>query len=436
MAHLADSSGEEGIPSRYPSESAFKDVDDLEAEIPNGKVVKIHRKELELKGAPENWKKANISDVECLGTYNWIREDKNVILVPGAPPVWMPSSHPVCVGSKTRKSYFANDLEKWLRHPLEPAIHAAVHMYPGFDIMNFHIATDPKAIDCMVAFVASEPVQFTLDVEVVNETVFIVCKGEEPYEGKNPYKSDILTHCVSWEGCVKDSVSHHRVISYVFGGLRILIRSTCHGYLPEAAGKVEGAEVLGDIQDIELPNWLASLQGDDVPVGRRLIPYREGKIVPQEALFDLKGVVPGHEALSEADLRRLWVRQVPKAIIATHDCSFKSSQISDVTEVVQKWEEKHQPELEQLSELLWKIGRVANQSRSKKLSIRRFGDVLQIIELGVPPVILSGMSNSKPTPVTKGLGEENDGKGRFEQTNIPRSASWESIPNRLGGTGR
>lgn len=277
-------------------------------------------------------------------------------------------------------------------------IYAAKLMDPAFELSKFDFVIDAAAIESMLAFIQFESNYHNLKVELVNRTVFIASEESERYPcSYQPLVDDALT----WEDCVKDSISHQRVLSYVFGGHRILIRCSTHGYLPgstgEAAESREGEEPIVEKDNgSDAPRFGASAKG--FPVA-----YRCGKIIPQEAIFDFKGNEKGapRDSPSEGDIGWMWIRQVSKIMTVETGGAYNNAKVQDTTSLLHQWEDKNRRDLVQLADLLSKMRHYANESRSKGLLISRVinpkPEFMSVIESKTPRTISLAVLNYDPT---------------------------------------
>lgn len=277
-------------------------------------------------------------------------------------------------------------------------IYAAKLTNPTFDLSKFDFVIDAAAIESMLAFIQFEPNDHNLKVELVNRTVFIASEESERY----PYSyQPLVDDALTWEDCVKDSISHQRVLSYVFGGHRILIRCSAHGYLPGSAGEAaegkEGKEPVAEKDNgSSAPRFGASAKG--FPVAHRC-----GETIPQEAIFDFKGNEKGapRNSPSEGDIGWMWIRQVSKIMAVETGGAYNNAKVQDTTSLLHQWEDKNRLDLVQLADLLSKMRHYASESRTKGLLIRRViypkPEFMSVIESKTPRTISLAVLNYDPT---------------------------------------
>ena len=237
----------------------------------------------------------------------------------------------------------------------------------------------------LIRFANSNERTFRFYIEVVGNTVFLVRKENsptEPIEGVRGYGHTFPEAYTSWEADVKNSVSHQRLIQYVFGGLRCLVRCESDGYLKdhvhsESQQLPTSSNSSGLSRDDGLPSLLQA--AESVTVGEKvpnetvdLIVRSAGHEVPQIAIFDLKTRSARREIDMEEVYPRLWVSQTPKFIIAYHNSGqFNDIQVQDLGDSIHDWEKRNRELLHRFNEILRQLIGFAKQSECHKVEVRR-----------------------------------------------------------------
>jgi hypothetical protein len=198
-----------------------------------------------------------------------------------------------------------------------------------------------------------------------------------------------------WQGDVRGSASHQRIISYQFAGLKLLVRSEADGYLKTELGVEEEHESAtssprGDVHDTAKTAPPAMLAIDNVRV------RSGGRLIPQHAIFELKtrGAHKKDEDQMVDHLPRMWTAQTPFFILAFHEWgSFKPEDITvqDVRGKVSSWQDENQDLLRRFSALLDKLVAMARDP-----AIGKFEVCLQ--QRGILELRKQGGSVSSPLP--------------------------------------
>ena len=191
----------------------------------------------------------------------------------------------------------------------------------------------------LIRFANSDERTFRFYIEVIGNTVFLVRKENSPtetIEGVRGYGHTFPEAYTSWEADVKNSVSHQRLIQYVFGGLRCLVRCESDGYLKDYAhSESQQLRTTSSSSEPSRDDGLSSLLhvaesiavSEKVPNETAELTLRSaGYEVPQTAIFDLKTRSARREIDMEEFYPRLWVSQTRRFIIAYHN----SGQFNDI----------------------------------------------------------------------------------------------------------
>ncbi|KAI4225363.1 MAG: hypothetical protein L6R40_008375 [Gallowayella cf. fulva] len=260
-----------------------------------------------------------ITDCRYVASYNWLNGQKATILVPGAPPAWSPPKDRPNL-EEDKDTYLRDpNAARYPHFPTEPAIRAVFALHPDFDTAAIDVVGCGNTMGNLIRFANSNEKTFRLYIEVVGNTVFLVRKENsptEPIEGVRGYGHTFPEAYTSWEVDVKNSVSHQRLIQYVFGGLRCLVRCESDGYLKDHVHF--GSQQLptsynssGLSGDDRLPSLLHA--AESIAVGEKvpnetvdLIVRSAGHEVPQTAIFDLKTRSARREIDMEEVYPRLW----------------------------------------------------------------------------------------------------------------------------------
>ncbi|SPO06075.1 uncharacterized protein DNG_08764 [Cephalotrichum gorgonifer] len=348
-------------------------------------VAVISRRDLNTIETPP---KASISDVAQLSSYNWIEAPTPTIVVPGSPSLWNPPP-PRRLPKDTGLIYIAQNAGRHPDSPLEPLFRALYVSDPSFDIRSTDIVSDRNNIRKLLSFVnpgssRNGREDFTINLEVVENTV-IFCRAEtKTHEFIAPHEFRGYGH--EFEKAyttdkIQDSTGHHRIISYRFGGLNLIIRHETDGYIGEkvapsnglsegkvipsddlASGKVvpsDGDSLSSAVTSLSLSDGSSTPPGP----GPKLDVEKRGQEIPLESTLEIKTRVH-YKPIPFADVAtQLWVSQTPNLVRAYHHNGvFKTPEVEDVTAEIKKWENHNQAHLRKLAGLISNILGVMKES--------------------------------------------------------------------------
>jgi hypothetical protein len=326
------------------------------------KVASISRTDLE--GLEET--APSITDVKHLSSYNWVDSVTPTIAIPGCPPLWSPPKGSQKVPKDSGFIYIAQNAARHPDSPLEPLFRALYTTHLSFDIGAVDLVTDGNNVRKLLSFInpslsknGLEP--FTIEIEVISMTAMF-CRAEAEtvrYVGLDEFAG--FGHEFE-KAYTRDQVSgstgHHRIITYSFGGLRLIVRYETDGYVDS----LSGPSAVGPDQD-NLSSMMESLSlrpSNCVPCGAsgrsKLLLRDEGLTVPADSILEIKTRV-AHKPISIQEvLPQLWVSQAPNLVCAYHKNGvFAAPKVERVVTEIKEWGESHREDLRRLSSLLKKL---------------------------------------------------------------------------------
>lgn len=313
-----------------------------------------------------------ISNCQYVGSYNWVDGDERpTILIPGAPPAWMPLDEPVQLKEDSGTYYRDANAARYSEYPIEPAVRAISAQTASFATEDVDVFACASTLGNLLRFIRKVDRPFRFTVEAVGNTVFFIRRENSPTEtiqGVRGYGHTFPEAYTTWEDGAKGSQSHQRLIKYNFAGLGCVVRFEGDGYLKH----------LDDGLHLN-PGILL-----DEPKATRLDVRTGGRMVTQAAIFDLKtrSAKRMDQDVLEEELPRLWISQIPNFVLAYHERgTFKDIRVQDVRGDVQKWELGNEDTLRQLATLVRQITSTVKGRADKRLEVRRKEvDVLEIRE--------------------------------------------------------
>ncbi|KAL9119604.1 MAG: hypothetical protein Q9187_003842 [Circinaria calcarea] len=345
-----------------------------------------------------------ISDAEYLASYNWLDQKSPTILVPGwsqgvgravflltvpgAPPVWAPPAEPRRFSEDSADVFRDPNAARYPKYPSEPAMRAVITMHPQFQTDPIDVVCCGNTVGNLLCFAKSAERSFRFDVECIGNSVFFVRKENFPTElipdvyGYGHTFPEAYTH---WEADVKGSVSHQRIVRYMFGGLCCLVRFESDGYLREqlVGNDAALAKTDSDTSTADYRSQISSLSevAHSVSVTQKVPSANDclnvelgGRIIPQEVVFDLKTRSVRREIDMREILPRLWVSQTPNFIIGYHKFGyFEDIRVQYVREEVHGWEKGHEEVLARLNAAMRRIIEIAGTSAGQRVEVSRVG---------------------------------------------------------------
>lgn len=291
---------------------------------------------------------------------------------------------------------------------------------------------------------------FRILVEAVGNTVFFVRRENAPDEVINwdgqPIRGyghsfpDRYTECAAGE---EGSVSHQRIISQDFCGLRCLVRFEADGYLEEEA-RLEDKTAANPSTLMDIPN---------------VKTHTRGTPIPQHAIFDLKTRSMKKrdqvDQIASEQLPRLWQAQIPFLILAFHDRGRFSPHdilVQDMRGEVKTWQEEQQDVLRKLGVLLKKLVHLARDgivdrkfelvcSSPQSLEIRKQGgevnsalcDEMRHIWLGS---VGSPVGSEEGSEASGGASLEFENEAAYSDAGSDRSLDYTACNDKCGYCGR
>ncbi|KAL5119740.1 hypothetical protein ACEQ8H_002346 [Pleosporales sp. CAS-2024a] len=296
-----------------------------------------------------------IAHVRYIASYNWCSDasNTNTILVPGMPPRWTPLQDPQRLAVDSGQYYRDPNAARYPAYPLVPVVQAVLHIHPDFPTRDIDMVACGSTLGNLLRFVRGQDKPFRFAVQAIGNTVFFLRKESDPRElipNVRGYGHSFPEAYTTWDRDVKGSETHQRIIQYVFGGFKCLVRFACDGYIKEEASSIKVSVSRKDSMKHPEDEILSAF--DTVSINKATIPKQsdtervsldqKGAEVSQDGIFDLKTRSSRHKAgIDMSDIiPQLWVKQIPWFIVAYHDGAglFEDIRIKDVQDDVRKWE--------------------------------------------------------------------------------------------------
>lgn len=388
---------------------------------------------------------ASITDVKHLASYNWIERPTPTIAVPGVPPLWSAPKGPQRLPKDSGLVYIAQNAARHPDSPLEPLFRALYLADPSFDIRPTHVVTDRNNVRKLLSFVNPQldnngrPRQtFTINIEMARDSDTAIFGRDETatqeYIGPHDFRGFGHEFEKAYTtSSLSGSTGHHRVVSYHFGGLNLIVRHETDGYVDADSDAGTALPTFGSQEESDgdvLSGILGSLSLSPGKTNTKLTVREEGRVVPRESTLEIK-TRASHRVLGISEAApQLWVSQTPKLVRAYHIKGiFMDPQVEDVTVAIRRWEEAHQADLRKLAALIRRLVDLAKEGGGA-ITVRydAQGDKL-VVQKAAP-----GRKKMLPTDLYSKWDGGKDSKDKDVTNAVDQDAGPESGVKPTGGT--
>ncbi|KAI6014620.1 hypothetical protein EDC04DRAFT_2608973 [Pisolithus marmoratus] len=264
-----------------------------------------------------------LRDVKPIASYSWIDEPAPCIAVPGYPRIWRNTTVTrVRVDSGDHyidcNTSFMGD-----RSPLTPIFAAIDSMHIDFRYRDLDLITDRNSLRKLLRCIYRQHDKtFRIDVDLLGKTCLLTRCEEALTDTINEFRGYgheyELAATKPRRGSEKE-ISHYRIISYHFGGHKVLLRSAVDA-CAEPAGEGNSfltsfsAWGIGTREASQLTNDLAYSSRFGIKV--KLTSPRS--VLPQSSMIEIK-TRAAHRELDWTDVYpQLYLSQTPYLYLAKH----------------------------------------------------------------------------------------------------------------------
>ncbi|KAI0478841.1 hypothetical protein GGR56DRAFT_664851 [Xylariaceae sp. FL0804] len=339
-----------GPPRGYPSPG-----------VPIGRLITKLESDVISRDGPVH--EARITDCTYAASYSLVDSQPAKILVPGQPALWAPRELPASLEGDRGQYLHDQDAARLPQHPLQPSVQAVLAMNLVPDTPDVDIMGCASSLGDILRFTRSVDATVQYDAEIVGKTLFLIRnRGSEIIPDVRGYGYSFLDAFTTYDSEVKETEPHQRIVSYRFADLKCVVRFDCDGYPP---------------RDDCIPTSVATSRSPDLlqPSSFKLVDmYEAGRTVPQQSVIEIKtrAQEAGHKL--DEQLPRLWLRQIPNLVTASHVRGrFDNVRVLDTREDILAWEDAHQEELRRFASVLRWLIRETKRATGSRLRICREG---------------------------------------------------------------
>ncbi|KAG6811708.1 hypothetical protein H0H92_006165 [Tricholoma furcatifolium] len=274
------------------------------------------------------------------------------VVVPSSPPAWIPHDLPILLPVDEPSVDPRTVLPSC---PLDSMIRAINVISPSLALRDFDIITDRKNLRALFNFFKDKNRQsHRIDAELIGDTLlFYLGWSEWGYNSlSRGYGTNFERKFTS--SLSEGTIQHNRVISYSFGGLKVMVKYQVDACL--------SASTLAGPQSIPSPAFTTASGLDFV---------LSGTMVPSESIVEIKTMREGSGPLKPQTMEQLWFSQTPILITGYHNGNglFSFVKATAMEEQLQLWENKNTLVLRKVISVLKMIRECLSHSPVKRQAI-------------------------------------------------------------------
>lgn len=273
------------------------------------------------------------------------------------------------------------------RYPLEPLFRALQAENPGFELGDIDLVTDRNNIRKLLRFVqGSSSENFEIQVEIAGSKTAVFTRVEiKTKDIIRDFRGFGHNFEKAYTKGIPGSTGHHRIVHYLFGDMKCLIRHETDGYIdskvnPDSVSKA--ATVVDDVSDLL---GAVSISETSKPISKQLVTVVKTKTRPVDLASTLEiKTRAASRILDMADVTpQLWISQTPILVIGYHQYRmFNNVQMRNVKQEIHDWETANQTALRKLALLIKKISQVVGRSSDRNATVKYNGGTKLIVTSG------------------------------------------------------
>ncbi|KAH9943639.1 hypothetical protein B0H21DRAFT_823623 [Amylocystis lapponica] len=273
-----------------------------------------------------------ITDLQYLGSYNWIDSAQPTIIVPGSPPVWRDKPLPFTVARDSGSRFIDQNKFRLPTCPLLPLFRAVDVMTQnaGADALDWStvdVVTDRHNLRKLLSWITGTDttIAFRIDTQLAGaRTLLLNCwetRATEDFVYWTYGTTFAQASTTPADGCAQ-STAHGRVVKYDLDGMTIVLRHEVHACLPSPPHAAAASTDTDELAQLVSGLNVTSSQG---PTGHgsgaELEVIHAGSEVPQSKLVMFN--TRSKRTVDQFDLddlyRSLYLAQTPIHFLAVHD---------------------------------------------------------------------------------------------------------------------
>ncbi|KDQ26224.1 hypothetical protein PLEOSDRAFT_1078415 [Pleurotus ostreatus PC15] len=201
-----------------------------------------------------NESKVEITNIEYIGSYNWLDRKSPSLIIPGSPNEWVDKKTPFTLGHDTGIVVADQNAYRVPDTPLLP-LFVAVNVKSSLDTASSHnspsgtspphfdwpsndFITDRNNLRKLLRWINNSPdSDFRIDVQLAGKKTILMSRYTTNVREKAAYGfgHSFEKACTKPAAQCEGGVSHHRIIRYDMNGLKMVVRYEVDGYLPDTS---------------------------------------------------------------------------------------------------------------------------------------------------------------------------------------------------------
>ncbi|KAK0448469.1 uncharacterized protein EV420DRAFT_1711802 [Desarmillaria tabescens] len=268
---------------------------------------------------------AAIKDVRYIGSYNWMDNPSPTILVPGSPRIWRNKPVPFTVPADSGYQFCDQNGYRLPSTPLLPILVAvdsvASESDPSsttIDWPSIDFIIDRNGLRKLMGWVTERKQKFRIDLQLAGEKTVLCNRWEaktrmKTFGGYGYAFENAVTRPAP--GCETDAGGHHRIITYDFNGLKMVVRFEVDACLvpedpPPVSVDTLSAEVASKATLSERPESTRAVEGMV-----SLTVVAAGKPIANECTVELATRKAGNSLLWREKYLQMYFSQTPELFI-------------------------------------------------------------------------------------------------------------------------
>ncbi|KAK0506822.1 hypothetical protein EDD18DRAFT_1343282 [Armillaria luteobubalina] len=266
-----------------------------------------------------------IKDVQYIGSYNWTDNSSPTILVPGSPRIWRNKPTPFTVPEDSGYQFCDQNGYRLPNAPLLPVLVAVDSVASRSDIPSTKIewpsvdfVIDRNGLRKLMGWIGDRKQSFRIDLQLAGEKTVLCNRWEaktkmRKFGGYGHSFEEAITYVAP--GCEAGTSGHHRIITYDFDGLKMVVRFEVDACvvledLPLASVDELATEVASKATLSEPP--ISTYVVDETT---SLTVLAAGKAIANESTVELATVKTGNAMQWKEKYLQLYFSQTPELFI-------------------------------------------------------------------------------------------------------------------------
>lgn len=175
-----------------------------------------------------------LRNIKSIASYSWIDGTRPCIVVPGYSRVWRNMTVKTVPADSGVHHVDCNTSFMGDRSPLIPIFAAIDSLHIDFKYRDLDLITDRNSLRKLLRCIDRQHEKtFRIDVDLLGKTCLLTRREEALTDTINEFRGyghEYVLAATKPRGGSEEEISHHRIITYDFGDLKVLLRSAVDAY--------------------------------------------------------------------------------------------------------------------------------------------------------------------------------------------------------------